>query len=293
MELNETSDSQKKNSMFGAYPEALVQVGGGDVIRSPEPTFVYAIGQVQPRFSSLGVEKEFAQVSALADTTGLTDRETLLTTLSDPANRYLARHLCWVFLVGGLETYILVPHDRSDFELLVSAVRPNPNPIDLDVVVGILGPLSHPETCGLVVPVVVFDQLYSFDRPTLLEAIPGPETLTDDEREKFLATSSEVLDRILQLADNAGATDEHRALNYLAVRYPEIYTQTATAHGEDHSLAAVDVRRSRLSGIRNVVDVIFSYTHRRSDVTSKYFVRVDVSEKFPFLVTKWSPYFDR
>ena len=31
---------------------------------------------------------------------------------------------------------------------------------------------------------------------------------------------AEVLDLILQTADNAGATDEHRALNYLAVRYP-------------------------------------------------------------------------
>lgn len=29
--------------------------------------------------------------------------------------------------------------------------------------------------------------------------------------------------RIVQIADNAGATDEHRALNYLVVRYPRIY----------------------------------------------------------------------
>jgi hypothetical protein len=27
----------------------------------------------------------------------------------------------------------------------------------------------------------------------------------------------------MQLTDNAGATDEHRALNYLAMRYPAIY----------------------------------------------------------------------
>jgi hypothetical protein len=39
--------------------------------------------------------------------------------------------------------------------------------------------------------------------------------------------------------------------------------------------------------------VIFSYTNRETDVTEKYFVRVDVSEEFPFLVTKMASYYDR
>jgi hypothetical protein len=30
-----------------------------------------------------------------------------------------------------------------------------------------------------------------------------------------------------------------------------------------------------------------------TDVTEKFFVRVDVTEEFPFLVTKMSPYYDR
>jgi PatG C-terminal len=53
------------------------------------------------------------------------------------------------------------------------------------------------------------------------------------------------------------------------------------------------VRPSSLSGVRNIVDVIFSYTNRATDVTEKFFVRVDVTEEFPFLVTKLSPYYDR
>jgi hypothetical protein len=32
---------------------------------------------------------------------------------------------------------------------------------------------------------------------------------------------------------------------------------------------------------------------QRSDVTEKFFVRVDVTEEFPFLVTKLLPYYDR
>jgi hypothetical protein len=254
--------------------------------------FVYALGRVEPRFSSLAAEKEFAQVTGRAEAAGLTDREALQAVLSDRANRYLVRQLCWVFLIEGLETYLLGPRDPADLELLVDAVRPRPHPTDLDVIVGVRGPLAPPDACsGLGVPVVVFDQLYSFDRDALLDAIPRPDDVPAKEKQRFRATAAELLDRILQIADNAGATDEHRALNYLAVRYPAIYAQTAAAHAGNASLTAVDVRPSRLSGVRMVVDVIFSYTHRQTDVTEQYFVRVDVTEEFPFLVTKLSPYY--
>ena len=53
------------------------------------------------------------------------------------------------------------------------------------------------------------------------------------------------------------------------------------------------MRPSRLSGVRKVADVIFAYTNRQTDVVEKYFVRVDVTEEFPFLVTKLSPYYTR
>ena len=95
------------------------------------------------------------------------------------------------------------------------------------------------------------------------------------------------------MADNAGATDEHRALNYLAVRYPAVYATAAEAFTRNSSLTAVEVRPSPLSGARKVVEVIFSFTNRQTDVTEKFFVRVDVTEDFPFLVTKMSPYYDR
>jgi hypothetical protein len=257
------------------------------------PSFVYALGQIVPRFPSLSVEKEFAQVTGRAGAVGLTDHEALHAVVADRANRYLVRQVCWVFVIEGLETYLLTPNDPHDLELLAEAVRPRPDPADLDVVIGILGPLSPPEACGLVVPIVAFDQLYSFDRDSLLGAIPSPDGLTKKDEQQFRATAAELLDRILQLADNAGATDEHRALNYLAVRYPAIYAQTAAAHADNASLTAVDVRPSRLRGVRTVLDVIFSYTNRQTDVTEKYFVRVDVTEEFPFLVTKLSPYYDR
>jgi hypothetical protein len=97
----------------------------------------------------------------------------------------------------------------------------------------------------------------------------------------------------LLMADKGEPTDEDRALNYLAMRYPAIYAKALECHERDFSLTGVEVHTSRLSGTRNIVDVIFSYTNRKTDVSEKYFVRVDVTEEFPFLVTKLSPYFDR
>jgi hypothetical protein len=163
--------------------------------------------------------------------------------------------------------------------------------MDLDVVIGQKGPVARPEACnGLMVPIVVFDQLYSFDRDSLLKAIPKPEKAPAKE---FAASSEELFDRIMLMADNAGATDEYRALNYLAVRYPAIYAKAAEAFAVNSSLTSIDVNPSPLSSTRNIVDVIFSYTDRATDVTDKFFCRVDVTEEFPFLVTKLSPYYDR
>ena len=252
------------------------------------PSFVYAIGRIEPRFPRPSVEKEFAQATGRAETTGLTDRQAIQKLLAQRNNRYLARQLCWVMTIEGLETYILVARDPSDIELLIESLRTAPSPMDLDCVIGIRGPIAPPEMCnGLMVPIVAFDQIYSFDRDALIKALPRPERPVAKE------AAEELFDRIMHVADNAGATDEHRAVNYVALRYHRIYEAVADAFGRNESLTAVDVRPSLLSGTRKIVDVIFSFTNRNTDVVSKQFVRVDVTDEFPFLVTKLSPYYDR
>lgn len=257
------------------------------------PSYVYALGRIEPRFPRPSVEKEFAQATGRAETAGKTDREAFHAVLSRSENRYVARQLCWVLTIQGLETYILHPRDPADFNLLVEAIRPVPSPMDIDAVIGVKGPIAPPELCnGLMVPIVGFDQIYSFNRDALIKSIPRPEK-EKITAEKFKPVAEELLDRIMQMADNAGATDEHRALNYLTMRYPALYATVAECYGRDCSLTGVEVRPSRLSNTRKIVDVIFAYTNRNTDVTEKYFVRVDVTEEFPFLVTKMSPYYDR
>jgi hypothetical protein len=244
-------------------------------------SYVYALGRVEPRFPSMALEKEFVQATGRAETAGLTDCQAVYAILSERQNRYLARQLCYVLTIEGLETYILRPRDPGDFELLVDAIRPAPRPTDVDVVIGVRGPIAPVQMCnGLMVPIVGFDQIYSFDTDLLIEGIPRPEEMA---AEQFQPAAEELFMRIMQLADNAGATDEHRALNYLVMRYPAIYHQTTEQFGRNASLTTVEARPSRLSGVRNIVDVIFSYTNRQTDVTEKFFVRVDVTEEFPFL----------
>src|SRR6516165_9724187 len=218
-------------------------------------SYVYVLGRIEPRFPRLSVEKEFAQATGRAETVNLTDRQALRRVLEQ--NRYLVKQLCWVMTVGGLETYIVVPRDPTDANLLVETLRPNPRPGDVDLVVGTRGPLAPPEICnGLIVPIVAFDQLYSFDRDSLIASIPRPEAIP---AERFTEAAAEVFDRIMQLTDNAGATDEHRALNYLTVRYPAIYGAVAEAHGRNLSVTAVDCRPSPLSGVRKIIDVVISF----------------------------------
>jgi hypothetical protein len=257
----------------------------------PEPTYVYAIGRIEPRFPSLSVEREYAQVVARLDTTGQSDAQIMRRVLRDRENRYLARQMCWVFSVQGLPTYLISIRDPADLDLLIDAVRETPAPTDLDVIIGLLGPLAPPEVCeGLVLPIAVADQVYSFERRELIDALPAPEQA---DQEGFGRSAAEVLDRILQLADNSGATDEHRAVNYLAVRYQPIYARTAQQHQDQSSLVAVEVRPSRLSGPEKIVDVVISFRGRSTNLTEQFFVRVNVTGEFPFVLTGLQPFFER
>ena len=254
------------------------------------PQCVYVIGHIEPRFPRLSVEQEARQATARAGGSKETDRETMAKVLRDPNNKYLVRQLCWVLSVMGVETYILIPRD-GDYQPLIDAYRAEPHPGDLELVIGVRGPIANPDMCnGLLAPILIFDQIYAFDRESLLKSIPKPK---DEDPKKFLAAAGEMFDRIIEQSDNAGATDADRALNYLAVRYDRIYSLAADQFTDNASFTSIDILPSPLSGTRKIVEVVFSFTNRSTDVVSKYFTRVDVTECFPFLVTKMGPYYDR
>ena len=257
-------------------------------------SYVYAIGKVIHRFPNKSLEMELAQAMGRrseGETRGLTHTEIVHKALTDLENRYISRQICYVLNIEGLETYILVPRDPADFSKLAEALRPAPDVGDIDVIIGRRGSLAPPEMCnGLVVPIVMVDQIYSFDRDALMKAIPKQK---GQNEEQFKKTSGAILNHIIQIADNAGNTDEHRALNYLAVRYDEIYHRTQLAQDENYSFTGIEIHHSRLSGTRKIVNVIFSYENRGNRAVQKWFVRVDVTEEFPFLVSPMQEYFER
>lgn len=260
------------------------------------PSYVYAIGKVVHRFPTKSLELELAQATGRTpqeETRGRTREEVIHKALTDSANRYIAREICYVLNIEGLETYILVPTDPLDIDKLADALRPAlaGSSMDIDVIIGRRGQVASPQMCnGLMVPIVMVDQIYSFDKDALMKAIPKRKGENEDQ---FKKTADALFNHIIQIADNAGATDEHRALNYLAVRYDEIYHRTQIMQDENYSFSAVDVRPSRLSGTRKIVDVIFSYENRTNRAVQKWFVRVDVTEKFLFLVSPMQQYFER
>jgi hypothetical protein len=285
--LTLASDSQLKPQVCSSCGAASNGEGNG----ADQPDWVYAIGKIHIRFPTISVEKELAQATARMDTANLTDRQAMHAVLTNLENRYLVRKLCWVFSIEGQDTYILKPRDSADHALLADSLRAAPSPLDVDVVIGLKGELAPFHLCnGLMIPVLYFDQIYSFDRESLISAIPRPPEIA---AEAFEAASAEVFDAVMQMADNAGNTDAHRALNYCAVRYPAIYAKAAEQFRANSALTGLEVQPSALSGARRVVEVIFVFTNRATDVSERFFLRVDVTEEFPFLVTKLSPYYQR
>ncbi len=260
-------------------------------------SYVYVMGKVTPRFPNLSVEKECFQTPGNAQSAGMIDHQALYAIIQKPENRYLARQLCWVLAVEGLETYILQPRDSADLSFLIDTLRPLPRATDLtsamiDVVIGVKGSIAPPDMCnGLMVPIVVFDQLYSFDMDAFMGTLPKPDKMADKDFTNLKRAGTKLFEQIKQMADNTGSTDEYRALNYLTVRDPLIYLKAWDMEKEKCLLTDVQVRTSRLSGTRKVVDAIFVYTNQQVGTTQKFFVRIDVTEEFPFLVSKLAPYY--
>ena len=277
-------------------PTCAAGGAGGTGGTQEPPSYIYSIGTVNMRFPSPGIEKEFAQAAAsLGGSASLTDRQLVHQTLVE--HRYLANEVCWAYSIENTDTYLLLPRDAQTLDKFIAAVHPSSQGqgqgIDIDVIIGQRGPLAQPEMCnGLVVPLVLVDQMYSFNQADLISAIakPAHSKASDDN---FRRNADELFQRILQMADNVGSSDEHRALNYLSVRYQRIYECASEMQHRDFSLSAVEVIPSRLTGARRLVDVILKFTNRKTDVDEKFYVRVDVTEKFPFVDRKLSPFYDR
>ncbi|MBT9316581.1 cyanobactin maturation protease PatG family protein [Leptothoe spongobia] len=258
--------------------------------------YVYALGTVIPRFPNMGLEKEFAQAANPDQVTRITQRDVQYQILNKPENLYIARDMCWVFSIQNVDTYILEPRSQVELEALIAMLnKPADITDDVDVVIGDLGPIASAEKCnGLQIPIVYVDNTYSFEVQGFLGQITPDQgvTLPQNQRNDL---ARYVFNLLMQLADNVGNLDEHRAINYLLLRYPEVYNQTFLQNQDQKSLDGVNVQMSRLnaSGTRRIVDVIFTYRDNSTDVKNRFYASVDVGSRYPFLVERLQPYYER
>jgi hypothetical protein len=272
---------------------------GGD---GPQPctcsettNYVYAIGTVTARFPTLNIEKEFMQAwgKAPADTLTIRDSDKF-EVLSQGQNLYLAREMCWVFQSGDIDIYILRPRSYVELTDLVSCLSPTPGLISSALIVGRLGPIAPPSMCnGIQLPVVSCDQVFSFTTQAFINNIvsavtSGGSTVPGD----VTAAAQNAFSVMTLLADNAGQTDEHRAINYLTFKSLALYRKEIEMEASGFRLNSVMARPDPLSRTRSVQDVILTYANNTTTETRRFFTRVDVTGEFPFLLNELAIFYD-
>ena len=251
------------------------------------PRFVYALGHIEPRFPNGTVAEAVVEALRRANGDKLNGQQTL-SLLSEGENRHLLRQLCWVLMSQGAPRYLLQLASVADFDALIGRFRTARRPTEVDVVIGRCSALAVPEIDSRSVTRVAVEQLNTLDVRALIQALPRPLRSVHGCH----AAAEQLFTTIERLAHNRGTEDEHRALNYLMAHSTAVYANVADCYARSSLLTGISIRLPE-HGARRLVDVVFSYASRRTEIREHYLVRVDVSEAFPCLESPLAPYFDR
>jgi hypothetical protein len=253
--------------------------------------YIYAVGRIEIRFPNEATRNEFVQAELV--TNGLLDRQAYKSILSNPNNLHKARQVCWILTSEGLPIYLLMPKELNSFNRFVEDLV-HCLSYDINVVVGVRGQICTPDMCdGLVMPIVLCDQIYAINLDSLIKSIitciPRPENVEEDQLTSLVKES---LFDIMKITNNPGASEADRAVNYLSCLCRDIYETTVKMKLKNSYLDYVEVQPPTFNGARKIVDVIFSYINQQSGVLEKHFVTVDITEEIPVLVTTMSKYHD-
>jgi Subtilase family/PatG C-terminal len=254
--------------------------------------FVYVLGTVDVRPPDQSISGAFQELAEAMVNGGQGPAEELrdwcyriLTVEPRKNTRYVARQFCWILFVEGQPAYYLILRDMQDLDILIDSLG-QPKNQDLCLVVG-SSSLQLVELCpGIRAPVLAVDGLCWLDKGEILGRFEASTRLG-------VPGADELYKELFQSADNFGHTDEWRALNWLAVRYPPIYRRCADMVRDGYDLKGFPVLTSRLAdwGTKRVVDAVFTFG-KAGDI-KKFFVRVDVTYLFPMLVSHVAKYVDR
>jgi hypothetical protein len=171
------------------------------------------------------------------------------------------------------------------------------------VIIGPRGPIAPPEMCaGLQLPTVLCNQIYSFTFNQFVEEMYRTLNPVVGRTDVSRDVISSMFTEMLKVADNAGETDEHRAINYVILRYPQVYKMASDMLHLDgrvdpgpasmaHTLTGVEAKPASVQGVRRIIDVIFRYRNRTTGEIIYSSCSVDVTGQFPFLVRPMSRYY--
>ncbi len=261
-------------------------------------TSVYGVGRVRGSFAHLGAERELQAVTG-ADPHAVVPAADLAQLLADPSHRHVATQMCWTFESRlGTPGFTLVPRDREDLTLLIDFLQDDDL---LHVIVGspAIGgsPFACPVQTGL--PAVWLDQLFSFNPIELIEAMPTPSAArsTDvdegaaDETAKWQRAGTTLFDWLTRRLDNTGVSEQHRALNYLAVRYPAMYHLAYDQQRVGKVLIGLDAY-PRQGQERRAVLVRLTFRNPHTQVVERYHCEVDIHDVLPFVTRPFALSYD-
>lgn len=248
--------------------------------------YVYAIGQLQARFPTADIEKEFTQVLAGMDTSGKNDAELRYEVLSKAENAYLAREMSWILVINNMDAFQVEPRSTLELGDMVEAIKPSSAEQVYDVVIGTQEPLA-----GGDLKWVVCNRIFHFKAQEFAASVPKPQGAGADFEQAVL----DMLVQMQQFTQSPGETRRQRAINYVALQYPEVYAlkwqlMNPTDGSAAKSFSDLQSATPAMSDGREMVDLIFCFTDRSSGVVDRYYTTVDVTGQFPFLANKLQPY---
>lgn len=274
---------------------------------------IYALGRISADWPDKSVENEFRANARWIDVHGLDIRQADFRHKVEPcaaihpqANyvardkendlavicqvlrtrrcRYLARELDWYLHdVYGNRLYRLVPSEYN-MQQLINALLDAQSNKGSQINALVVGEASgRPGSLDSLV-ITKFRAMTAHDIAKSMSKQQNAQSYRD---------LTHVIELYLSLANNNGMNDEERALNYLLTYghdfYEKMYRQRSDSGSKSIHLVSVDAR-VHYAGERTMVYVVFNFQDSKTSAVESWSSTVDVTDRFPFMVSKFEPY---
>jgi len=258
------------------------------------PTFnthIYAIGNVQPSFPSLSVEKEFmqsipAQVTQVLTTNIKSNKINLkqltpyfYSVLSDRKNFHIARELTWQFInTDNNPLFSIEPKSIAQINALINATE-----IDSQ---------THEQKREVLIGQKLNEKYVSMTHLFSLSANQLNQQISQLGNNINTSQLAPITDQLLSLQANDGEKAKNRAINFVLYNNPAIYIKcyellyapsNSAANPNGFELVDVTTREQHYHNGQQI-DLIFHFVGINTGAPQAWYCSVDVSGEFPYLL---------